>query len=60
VLTRASALSYTQLQNGNYIIVIDAPQHEFTFQRQFNLTIGPRNDNTVFVTVCSPSSRPLF
>ena len=52
----SSAIPYTELTSGSWAVVIDAPEHEFTFQRQFNLTIGERNDNTVYETVRKPLS----
>ena len=47
------------MTSGSWAVVIDAPEHEFTFQRQFNLTIGERNDNTVYETVRKPLFRVI-
>lgn len=51
-LTEPSAVSYSGMSSGTWTILIEAAEHDFLVQRQFNLTIGARDYNTVFVTVC--------
>ena len=50
----ASAITYSELSSGSWTIIIEAPDYGFLVQRQFNLTIGARNDRTVIVTVSPP------
>ncbi|KAK3905160.1 hypothetical protein C8A05DRAFT_31034 [Staphylotrichum tortipilum] len=45
------AITYSELSTGPWSIIIEAPDYGFLVQRQFNLTIGARNDRTVVVTV---------
>jgi hypothetical protein len=52
-LTKTSSISYSQMTTGQWTIIIQAPDFDFTVQRQFNLTVGAAN--TVVVTVsCGP------
>ncbi len=51
---KTSAITYSELSSGSWTIIIEAPDHGFMVQRQFNLTIGARNDKTVIVTVSFP------
>ncbi|KAK4149522.1 hypothetical protein C8A00DRAFT_18794, partial [Chaetomidium leptoderma] len=45
------AISYSEMSSGPWTILIEAPAHEFTVQRDFNLTVGAEDDiNTVIVT----------
>ncbi|KAK3984688.1 hypothetical protein QBC44DRAFT_252319, partial [Cladorrhinum sp. PSN332] len=46
----ACPIAYSEMISGMWIIVLDVPEHEFTVQRQFNLTIGSDDVNTVIVT----------
>ncbi|KAK3940466.1 hypothetical protein QBC46DRAFT_260976 [Diplogelasinospora grovesii] len=43
------SISYSQMTTGQWTIIIQAPDFDFTVQRQFNLTVGAAN--TVVVTV---------
>ncbi|KAK3381116.1 hypothetical protein B0H63DRAFT_545490 [Podospora didyma] len=42
-------VTYSQMKGGEWTIVVQAPDYDFTVQRQFNLTIGGAA-NTVVVT----------
>jgi len=59
-LTEHSAILYSGLSSGTWTILIEAAEHGFTVQRQFNLTIGARDYNTVFVTVRQPPCHSTF
>jgi hypothetical protein len=39
------------MSSGTWTIIIEAPEHNFFAQRQFNLTVGGGGINTVVVTV---------
>ena len=39
------------MRSGTWTILIEAPDYDFIVQRQFNLTIGGGDVNTVIVTV---------
>ncbi|KAK3693253.1 hypothetical protein B0T22DRAFT_532556 [Podospora appendiculata] len=41
-------IAYSQMKSGTWIIIFQAPDFDFTVQRQFNLTVGAAN--TVVVT----------
>jgi hypothetical protein len=58
-VTVNSGISYSEMSSGTWTVLLEAPEHEFTIQRQFNLTMGARNDNTVTVTVRSPTTSVL-
>jgi hypothetical protein len=58
-VTVKSGISYSEMSSGTWTVLLEAPEHEFTIQRQFNLTMGARNDNTVTVTVRSPTTSVL-
>ncbi|KAK4168450.1 hypothetical protein QBC43DRAFT_201858, partial [Cladorrhinum sp. PSN259] len=47
----ACPISYSEMISGTWIIVLDVPEHDFTVQRHFNLTIGGDDVNTVIITI---------
>ncbi|KAK4107849.1 hypothetical protein N656DRAFT_802294 [Canariomyces notabilis] len=44
-------IPYSEMGSGTWTIIIEAPEHNFFAQRQFNLTVGGGDINTVVVTV---------
>jgi hypothetical protein len=58
-VTVYSGISYSGMSSGTWTIILEAPEYDFTAQRQFNLTMGARNNNTVIVTVRSSISPGL-
>ncbi|SPQ23403.1 1e799c4a-77a1-463b-ba40-6354720574f3 [Thermothielavioides terrestris] len=45
------AISYADMSSGTWTILIEAPEQNFSVQRQFNITVSDAGVNTVVVTV---------
>ncbi|AEO63873.1 uncharacterized protein THITE_2015860, partial [Thermothielavioides terrestris NRRL 8126] len=44
------AISYADMSSGTWTILIEAPEQNFSVQRQFNITVSDAGVNTVVVT----------